>query len=87
MQCSVLRYQGVSSAAEENGRERQREKGEEKSLNFCVLFFLPPVKDEKRHAVKDAFDFSASFFFPSHCLFFPLFSRDAGRNCILIMFG
>lgn len=68
-------------------RERDRGRwGRGKSLNVCVLFFSPPVKDEKRHAVKDAFDFSASFFFPSHCLFFPLFSRDAGRNCILIMF-
>lgn len=44
--------------------------GRGKSLNVCMLFFSPPVKDEKRHAVKDTFDFSASFFFPSHCLFF-----------------
>lgn len=71
------------------GRGTEGAWGREKSLNVCVLFFLPPVKDEKRHAVKDAFDFSASFFFQSHCLFFfpPLFSREAGMNCILIMFG
>lgn len=65
------RIKGVFSAAEENGRERERG---EKSLNVCVPFFLPSVKDEKRHGVKDAFDFSASFFFPSHCLFFFFFS-------------
>lgn len=59
------------SAAEENGRERDGGRWErEKSLNVCVLFFSPPVKDEKRHAVNDAFDFSASVFFPCYCLFF-----------------
>lgn len=57
-------------------RDRERERGrEKKSFNLCVLFFSLPVKDEKRHAVKDAFDFSASFFFPSHCLFFVVQQR------------
>ena len=71
----------------ERKRETEGERGRERSLNVCVLFFSPPVKDEKRHAVKDAFDFSA-LFSSSHLTvsFFPLLSRDAGRNCILIMF-
>lgn len=72
------------------GWERARQSGKigkrEKFVKFCVVFFSLPVKDKKHHAVKDAFDFSALFFFPSHCLFFSLFSRDVGRNCILIMF-
>lgn len=74
MQWGCPQVSGGLSAAEENGRESETEgeRGREKSLNVCVLFFSPPVKDEKRHAVKDAFDFSASFFFPSHCLFFPV---------------
>lgn len=60
------------SAAEENGRLRETEgdEKEKKSLNVCVLFFSPPVKDENRHAVNGAFDFSASFFFPCYRLFF-----------------
>lgn len=44
-------------------------RGKKKRLNVCVLFFSLPVKDEKRHAVRDAFDFSASFFFPSPVFF------------------
>lgn len=79
---------GGVSATEENRGEREGKEGKrKKKFERLCLFFSPPVKDEKRHAVKDAFDFSASFFFPSHCLFFPpLFGGNAGRNCILIMF-
>lgn len=66
---------GVFGCWGEWERETEGERGREKSLNVCVLFFSSPVKDEKRHAVKDAFDFSASFFFPSLCLFFVVQQR------------
>ncbi len=68
--------------------ERERERGREKSLNVCVLFFSPPVKDEKRHAVKKkrCFWLFRFIFLPISLSVFWLFSRDAGRNCILIMF-
>lgn len=46
-----------------------RKEGRERKES-CVVFFTPPVRDDKRHAVKDAFDLSASFFFPFRCLFF-----------------
>lgn len=66
--------------------KRMGKRGREKSLNVCVLFFSPPVKDEKRHAVKDALTFPLHFSSHLTVFFFSLLSGDAGRNCILIMF-
>lgn len=36
---------------------------------LCLLFFSAPLKDEKLHAVKDAFDFFFSWLFSLFFLF------------------